>query len=91
MIFEFDPQKNEQNIAKHKVSFEEAAEIWEDPDLVILPAKKRGERRSLAIGRGYSVLFSVVFTRRGIAIRIISARKSTKKEAQFYEQGKHSK
>lgn len=90
MIFEFDPFKNESNIEKHKVSFEEASEIWNDPDLVVVPAKKRGEKRFLAIGQAYSVLFSVIHTRRGDAIRLISARRSTRKETRLYEQGKYN-
>lgn len=88
MIFEFDPNKNESNIRKHNVSFSEAAEIWKDPDLLILPARKRGERRKLAIGKSYSILFSVIHTERGEAIRIISARRSTPKEVQCYERNR---
>ena len=42
MQFEFDPVKNDSNIRKHKVSFEEASEIWDDPNLVVIPARKRG-------------------------------------------------
>lgn len=88
MIFEFDLYKNESNIEKHKVSFEEAILIWDDPDLLVLPAKKRGEKRKLAIGKSYSVLFSVVHTMRGCTIRIISARRSTSREVRCYEQSK---
>lgn len=88
MIFEFDKSKNASNIEKHKVSFEEAQEIWKDPDLLVVPARKRGERRLLAIGKAYTAMFSVVHTARGNAIRIISARRSTAKEAKRYEQGR---
>ena len=88
MIFEFDDWKNEANIGKHKVSFEEAAEIWNDPDLLVIPAKKKGEKRKLAIGRTYAAIFAVVHTDRGEAIRIISARRATAKEVQKYEQGR---
>ena len=91
MIFEFDPSKNESNIRKHNVSFEEAAEIWMDPDLLILLAKRRGEKRKLAIGKGFSILFSVVHTMRGDTIRIISARRSTPKEAQCYERNRKTR
>ena len=89
MIFEFDSNKNESNIAKHHVSFEEVQEIWEDPDLLVLPARKRGERRQLAIGRAFTVMFSVIHTKRGEAIRIISARRSTKKEVEQYERSRN--
>lgn len=85
MIFMYDPYKEEKNIEKHKIGFKEAEMVWCDPNLIVLNAKRRGERRFLAIGRAYSVLLSVVHTRRGDAIRIISARRSTEKERRLYE------
>ena len=84
MIFEFDPSKNTLNQAKHGISFEEAQSIWNDPDLIILHGKKKGEKRFLALGEAYSVIYTVVHTKRGDAIRIISARKTTQKEALYY-------
>jgi len=83
--FEFDPNKNAENLAKHHVSFEEAAQIWDDPDLLVLHAKRRGEKRMLAIGRKYAAVFSVIRTKRGDAIRIISARLATSEERRTYE------
>ena len=82
MIFEFDERKNKLNIEK---------EIWDDPDLVVLPARKRGEKRKLAIGATYAAVFSVVHTMRGEAIRLISARRATEKEVRRYEQGKNER
>ncbi|MFR7754718.1 MAG: BrnT family toxin [Bacteroidales bacterium] len=91
MLFEYDEHKNELNIEKHKVSFEEAQEIWDDPDSVVFPARKRGEKRKLAIGATYTAVFSVVHTIRGEAIRLISARRATEKEVKRYEQGKNER
>lgn len=88
MIFEYDKVKNELNKEKHKISFEEAQKIWDDPNLIVLPAKKRGEKRKLAIGRYCAMLFSVVYTEREIVIRIISARRATAKEVRYYDQRK---
>jgi uncharacterized protein len=88
MIFEYDEAKNEANIEKHKVSFEEIQEIWDDPNLVVFHARKRGEKRMMAIGRAYSIVFTVIHTKRGQVIRIISARRSTEKEVRLYEQAK---
>lgn len=86
MRFEWDPDKNELNIEKHKVSFEDAAEIWDDPDLLILHARKVGEKRLMAIGRTYAMLLSVVHTERGEdTVRIISARRATERERKSYE------
>lgn len=88
MIFEYDKAKNEANIEKHKVSFEEVQDIWDDPNLVVFHARKRGEKRMMAIGRAYSIVFTVIHTKKGQAIRIISARRSTEKEVRLYEQAK---
>lgn len=86
MRFEWDPAKNEANQRKHKVSFEEAAEIWDDPNLMVVHAKKKGEKRLMAIGRTYAVLLSVIHTERNEeTIRIISARRATQKERESYE------
>ena len=90
MLFEYDEHKNELNM-KHKVSFEEAQEIWDDPDLVVFPARKCGEKRKLAIGATHTAVFSVVHTIRGEAIRLISARRATEKEVKRYEQGKNER
>ncbi|MGN8821669.1 BrnT family toxin [Atopobiaceae bacterium HCP3S3_A4] len=86
MRFEFDQRKNEVNQEKHHISFEEAAEIWNDPDLLVLHAKKRGEKRLLAIGKAYTVLYSVIHTKHEETIRIISARRATERERRAYEQ-----
>ena len=91
MIFIYDIIKDEGNKEKHKISFEEAQRIWEDPDLIVLPAKRRGERRKLAIGRYHTMILSVIFTERKMAIRIISARRATAKEVKYYDQHKDKK
>lgn len=88
MLFEYDRWKNEANIAKHGISFEEAQEVWDDTDLIVLHARKRGEKRMLAIGRICTMLCSVIYTKRGDAIRIISACKASSKEVKLYEQNK---
>lgn len=87
MRFEWDDVKAASNLEKHGVSFEEAAQIWDDPNLMVLNAKHIGEKRKLAIGRSYSVVFSVIHTERGDAVRIISARRATQKERATYERG----
>ena len=86
MQFEYDKRKNEENIRKHKVSFEEVASLWADEDLLVVHAKKLGEKRHLAIGRLFGVLYTVVFTIRQDRIRIISARRSNDRERMLYEQ-----
>ena len=87
MRFEWDDVKAASNLEKHGVSFEEATQIWDDPNLMVLNAKHIGDKRKLAIGRSYSVVFSVIHTERGDAVRIISARRATQKERATYERG----
>jgi hypothetical protein len=82
--FEWDENKNISNQQKHGVSFEQASQIWNDPFLLIVPAKNKGETRKLAIGENYSIVISVIHTKRGENIRIISARKSSDFERKKY-------
>lgn len=90
MRFERDPEKSEGNMQKHKVSFEEAIEIWDDPDLMVVHAKKKGEKRLMAIGRTYAMLLSVVHTEGGEeTIRVISARRATEREKKSHERNAH--
>ena len=86
--FEWDELKNISNQDKHGVSFEEAMQIWNDDDIYIVPAYRRGEKRYIALGKLYVSVFLVVHTKRGETIRIISARLATKKEREEYERRK---
>ena len=85
MRFESGPGKNAKDLARRHVSLEEASQVWDDPDLLVLHARRRGEKRMLAIGRTYAAVFPVIHTRRGDAIRIISARLATSEERRTYE------
>ena len=88
MEFEWDELKNISNQDKHGISFEEAMQIWNDNDLYIAPAYHRDEKRYIALGKLYVSVFTVVHTKRGEAIHIISARLATKKEREEYERRK---
>ncbi len=89
--FEWDPQKARINEAKHKISFELAQQIWDDPLRMIIPdAVYDGEERWLAIGLvGPVAMLVVAHVYRdndlGEVIRIISARKATAHERKRYE------
>ncbi len=86
MTFTWDPAKNAANIAKHGISFEQAARIFDGP--VLTGADTRddyGEMRETSIGLvdGIATLV-VVHTDRGGVTRIISARRALKKERKLY-------
>lgn len=90
MQFEWDPAKAAANLKSHRVSFHEAAAVLDDPLSTTFPdeAHSVGEARFVTIGvsRRGSVLV-VAHTERTDAIRIISARRATRREREFYEQG----
>lgn len=87
MQIEWDPEKAESNLAKHGVSFEEAATSLLDPmALVQEDADAEGETRGMLVGiSAQARLLTVIYTLRGEGrIRLISARKATRKEAKYY-------
>jgi uncharacterized DUF497 family protein len=85
MEFEFDEQKSRSNRAKHGIDFVEAQALWEDADVLEVPAQTEDEPRSVIIGRIGDRHWSAVITRRGERIRIISVRRSRKEERELYE------
>ncbi len=85
MNFEFDPNKSEKNKDKHGLDFFEAQALWDDPDLLAIPARTDDEPRFLVIGKINKKHWSGVVTYRGENIRIISVRKSRTKEVEIYE------
>ena len=87
MEIEWDSNKADSNLKKHGVSFEEAATALLDPmALAREDAAAEGEPRWVLIGMsGQMQLLTVVYTlRRQDRIRLISARRATRKEAKHY-------
>jgi hypothetical protein len=85
--FEWDPNKATFNIRKHNVSFEEAATIFYDPMFITVVDEEHSidEERYISIGLSADgQLLMVAHTDRHEQIRLISARKATKKEEKFY-------
>ncbi len=90
LIFEWDAHKALRNLARHGVSFEEAATVFGDPLSLTIedPLHSTDEDRFVTIGqsvRGRALV--VVHTDRGDALRIISARVATARERDAYEEG----
>ena len=92
--FDWDPVKARQNLQKHRVSFERAARIFLDPFAISIFDEKHSEseNRWITIGsEANEVLLVVVHTFRNVdtensLVRVISARKATKEEAQQYHE-----
>ena len=85
MKFEFDPSKSKINREKHGIDFIEAQALWEDPDLLEIPARTTDEQRFLVIGKIAVKYWSGVITYRGENIRIISVRRARDEEIEIYE------
>lgn len=88
--FEWDPQKALRNLGKHGVSFEEAASVFGDPLGLIVsdPRHSAEEERQVLLGRSRGgSLLAVMFTERGEAVRLISARRATSRERRDYGEG----
>jgi uncharacterized DUF497 family protein len=87
MDFQFDPAKATGNLRKHGVSFADAESVFMDPlALHRIDPDAEGEERFVAIGAGSTGhLLVVVYTLRGEAIRLISARRATPVEIRAYE------
>ena len=85
MIFEFDRSKSKINKEKHGIDFIEAQALWEDPDLLEIPAKTTDEQRFLVIGKIAEKYWSGVITYRQKTIRIIYVRRSRNEEIEIYE------
>ncbi|MDQ0741666.1 BrnT family toxin [Pseudomonas sp. W4I3] len=87
MHFEWDESKNNANISKHGIDFNDVPDIFRHPMLALRDDRgDYGEERWIGIGWIKLLIGVVVYTeRRGDVIRIISARKATKKEAKYYD------
>ena len=87
--FEWNLDKASKNFEKHHVSFEEAATVFDDPMFITFIDDEHpiDEERYITIGlssRGR--LLMLAHADRKDHVRIISARRATKKEEQFYEE-----
>ena len=87
--FSWDDRKNKANQAKHRVSFEEAQTVFFDEHAIeyLDPDHSESEDRFLMLGHSYRIRVLVVshtLRKDGTEIRIISARKATKKEQKTY-------
>jgi uncharacterized DUF497 family protein len=90
MNFEWNPDKAEINLKKHGVSFQEATTVFNDPLSMTFPDPDHSLRESRYIIIGISrfeQLLVVAHTDREETVRIISARKATRQEKIFYEEG----
>ena len=89
MQFEWDENKNQANIEKHGISFLEASTVFYDENAVLFddPDHSESEDRFLIIGFSQKARICIVshcYRGNDDVIRIISARKATKRESEAY-------
>jgi len=84
VIFEFDRNKSDLNLQKHGIDFISAQKLWEN-EIVQLKVTELPEERYFNFGVLDGKHWTAVITYRGMNIRIISVRRSAKKEAEYYE------
>jgi uncharacterized DUF497 family protein len=90
--FDWDERKNRRNRTKQKVWFEEGQSVFSDPNARLFhdPEHSEEEDRFVLLGVSSAARTLVVvhcYRDSDSMIRIISARKATKKEIRFYEEG----
>ena len=85
MEFEYDIRKSAANRSKHGIDFDDAQELWNDPEHLEVPAKTVDEPRRLMIGKIAGKHWSAVFTYRNGTTRLISVRRSRNHEVALYE------
>jgi uncharacterized DUF497 family protein len=86
MGFEWDERKRLSNLRKHGVDFADLEPLFEGPFSDKSDQRRAfGEARRIAVGRIGTIIVSVVYTWRGDARRIISARRANRHEREdFY-------
>lgn len=90
MEFDWDEAKARRNLSRHGVSFHEAATVFGDSLAITFsdPDHSVGEERLLTFGTSLDGrLLAVIHTARGSSVRIISARRATRRERKIYEEG----
>jgi hypothetical protein len=83
LLFEWDPNKAKENLETHGISFDEASTVFRDVLSLVIhdPLHSEEEDRFVLIGSSHrNRLLVIVHTERSNNIRLISARKASKKE-----------
>jgi len=86
MEFQWDEKKNQENLEKHGLNFEDACLVFEGETATILDDRiDYGEKRYITLGELLGRVVVTVHTLRGATIRIISMRKANGREKKIYQ------
>lgn len=87
VVFEWDRRKAEINLKKHAVDFADAVAVFSDDSAITLQDDSNGEERFVSVGLdALGRVLVVAFSWRGERIRLISARRATRRERRQYEE-----
>ena len=86
MEFDWDPVKARANLTKHGILFEAARAVFDDPLAIerLDDSEEYGEDRFIIVGIVQDLLLSIVYVERKQAVRLISARRASRKEQDDY-------
>jgi hypothetical protein len=85
--YQWDPTKARTNLARHGVDFADAVGVFEDPRAVTLDDPHPVEDRYVTVGLDFlGRILVVAWTWRNEEVRLISARRATRKESRDYEE-----
>jgi uncharacterized DUF497 family protein len=88
MKFEWDEEKRKSNLFKHGIDFKDAEQIFEGITYTFEDERfSYGEYRYITLGMFGGTVVVVAHTERNDVIRLISIRKATKNEQEFYYKG----
>ncbi len=89
MNYQWDYDKAQSNLRKHKIRFADAVFVFQDESAITLEDTEHSEDEDRYVTIGMDALgqiLVVIFTWRGNTIRLISARKATARERKVYEE-----
>lgn len=85
--FQWDPPKAASNLDKHGIDFADAATVFDDPRALTMPDPYPDEERSVTLALdSLGRVLVVIWTQRDGEIRLISARKATRRERRQYQE-----
>jgi uncharacterized DUF497 family protein len=88
MTYQWDDDKATANLRKHGIDFADAVSVFSDDLAITIPDERFDEERFITVGMdAFGRVLVVVYTWREDEIRVISARKATRRERKQYEEG----
>jgi len=84
-MFEWDERKRESNLVKHGLDFVAARQLFDGRAAIDLPSRFEMEDRTLTVGMIGGKFYTVIWTQRDNARRIISFRRSRNEEERAYK------